>query len=178
MYLLTTLFPIINLVFVSCLFVFFKKTISQSIIFFSFIISFFSCLIILYEVIYLNSVCTITFAPWFKIGSLNIQWSFFYDKITVILLFMVICISFCVHIFALDYLKNDPHLSRFLILLYSFTLFMQILITSGNLIQLFLGWEGIGITSYLLINFWFTRYEANNSGLMAIIYNRIGDCDF
>ena len=54
---------------------------------------------------------------------------------------------------------------------------MQVLVTSANLIQLFLGWEGIGLMSYLLINFWFTRYEASNSGLMAIIYNRIGDCD-
>jgi NADH:ubiquinone oxidoreductase subunit 5 (subunit L)/multisubunit Na+/H+ antiporter MnhA subunit len=60
-------------------------------------------------------------------------------------------------------------------LLTLFTIFMEILVTSGNLIQFFFGWEGVGLMSYLLINFWFTRYAATNSGLMAIIYNRIGD---
>jgi len=92
------------------------------------------------------------------------------------MLFLVIAISLCVHLFALDYLRHDPHLMRFFILLNIFTIFMQILVTAGNFVQLFLGWEGVGLMSYLLINFWFTRYEASNSGLMAIIYNRLGDC--
>ena len=177
MYLLPSLFPIISLCVLSLTFRFYNKNLGISIIFFSFIISLLSCLFITYEVIYLNSVCYIDFAPWFKIGSFAIYWSFYFDKLNTIMLLIVICISFCVHLFAIDYLSHDPHLPRFLLLLYTFTIFMQILVTSGNLIQLFLGWEGIGLMSYLLINFWFTRYEATNSGLMAIIYNRVGDCD-
>ena len=100
----------------------------------------------------------------------------YFDKLNVSMLFLVLFISLGVHFFALDYLGHDPHLPRFLILLNIFTIFMEILVTSGNFIQLFLGWEGVGLMSYLLINFWFTRYEATNSGLMAIIYNRVGDC--
>jgi proton-translocating NADH-quinone oxidoreductase chain L len=112
---------------------------------------------------------------WFTIGVLKIQWSFFFDKLSTFLLFLIIFISILVHFFALDYLNSDPHLLRFLVLLSFFTIFMEILVTSGNLLQFFLGWEGVGLMSYLLINFWFTRYAAANSGVMAIIYNRIGD---
>lgn len=176
MYLLPSLFPIISVFVLSLTFRFYNKNLGISIIFFSFIISLFSCFFIAYEVIYLNSICYIDFAPWFNIGSISISWSFYFDKLNTVMLLVVVCISFCVHLFAIDYLGHDPHLPRFLLLLYTFTIFMQILVTSGNLIQLFLGWEGIGLMSYLLINFWFTRYEATNSGLMAIIYNRVGDC--
>jgi NADH:ubiquinone oxidoreductase subunit 5 (subunit L)/multisubunit Na+/H+ antiporter MnhA subunit len=112
---------------------------------------------------------------WFKIGFLNVEWSFYFDKLSTVLLVLIIFISLLVHLFALDYLNEDPHLSRFLMLLSLFTIFMEILVTSGNLIQFFLGWEAVGLLSYLLINFWFTRYAASNSGLMAIIYNRVGD---
>ena len=91
------------------------------------------------------------------------------------MLFVVISISLCVHLFAIDYLGHDPHLSRFLILLYIFTIFMQVLVTSANLIQLFLGWEGIGLMSYLLINFWFTRIQANKAAIKAMLFNRIAD---
>ena len=147
---------------------FYSQELAISFILSSLVISLLASIFLIYEVVYLNSTCYIAFAPWFKIGTLVIN---------SIMLFVVICISLCVHLFAIDYLGHDPHLSRFILLLYIFTIFMQVLVTSANLIQLFLGWEGIGLMSYLLINFWFTRYEASNSGLMAIIYNRIGDCD-
>jgi NADH-ubiquinone oxidoreductase chain 5 len=177
MYLIPSLFPIFSIFLISLTFRFYTQSLAISFIFFSLIISLLACLFMIYEVVYLNSTCYIAFAPWFKLGTICINWSFYFDKLNIIMLFVVICISLCVHLFAIDYLGHDPHLSRFLILLYIFTIFMQILVTSGNLIQLFLGWEGIGLMSYLLINFWFTRYEAANSGLMAIIYNRVGDCD-
>lgn len=70
---------------------------------------------------------------------------------------------------------SDPHLSRFLSYLSLFTFFMFILVTSDNFIQLFLGWEGVGLCSYLLINFWFTRIEANKAAMKALLMNRIGD---
>lgn len=139
-----------------------------------FITLFFS-LVIFYEVILVNSVCLIELNTWFKVGIINIKWSFFFDKLSSFMIFLIIFISLLVHFFALDYLNKDPHLGRFFILLTLFTIFMELLVTSGNLIQFFLGWECVGLMSYLLINFWFSRYSATNSGLMAIIYNRFGD---
>ena len=142
-----------------------------SVFFFSLILS----LLSIYEVIYLNSFCLVELTTWFKLGVLNVKWSFFFDKLSTFLLLLIIFISLLVHFFALDYLNEDPHLPRFLMLLTFFTIFMELLVTSGNIIQFFFGWEGVGLMSYLLINFWFTRYGATNSGLMAIIYNRVGD---
>jgi len=75
-------------------------------------------------------------------------------------------------------MKNDPHLQRFLAYLSLFTFFMIVLVTSNNFIQLFTGWEGVGICSYLLINFWFTRIQANKAAIKAVIVNRIGDTAF
>ena len=128
-----------------------------------------------YEVIYVNSFCFVETSTWFKLGTLTVSWSFYFDKLSMFMLFLIVLISCLVHCFAVDYLQGDPHLTRFLVLLTLFTSFMEVLVTSGNIVQFFLGWEGVGLLSYLLINFWFTRYSATNSGLMAIIYNRIGD---
>ena len=88
---------------------------------------------------------------------------------------MISIISTIVHIYASSYMAEDPHLSRFMAYLSLFTFFMFILVTGDNFIQLFLGWEGVGICSYLLINFWFTRIPANKSALKALIMNRVGD---
>ena len=143
-------------------------------IFISLLSSLFFVILAVYEVVYLNSFCLIELNSWFKFGILNVTWSFYFDKLTISMLLLIILISLLVHFFAYDYLATDPHLPV-LKLLNLFTIFMEILVTSGNLIQFFLGWEGVGLMSYLLINFWFTRYAATNSGLMAIIYNRIGD---
>ena len=132
-------------------------------------------LLVLYEVLFLNSYCFFNIGTWFKLGLINVSWSFYFDKLSVLMLFLIILISLLVHFFALDYLKEDPHLFRFLVFLSLFTFFMELLVSAGNIIQFFLGWEGVGLMSYLLINFWFTRYAASNSGLMAIIYNRLGD---
>lgn len=177
MYLIIIFLPILSLILVSLLsWGFITSGCSKLIIFNSLIISLIISAYVLYEVVYLNSTCIIEYASWFELGTLRITWSFLFDKFNAIILFLVISISLSVHTFALVYLNDDPHLSRFLLLLYFFTVFMQILVTAGNFIQLFVGWEGVGLISYLLINFWFTRYEAVNSGLMAIIYNRVGDC--
>jgi NADH:ubiquinone oxidoreductase subunit 5 (subunit L)/multisubunit Na+/H+ antiporter MnhA subunit len=126
MYLIPTLLPIFSVFIISFTFRFYTKELAISFIFFSLIISLIVCLFLIYEVVYLNSTCYITFAPWFKLGTIYITWSFYFDKLNTITLFIVICISLCVHLFAIDYLSNDPHLSRFLILLYIFTIFMQI----------------------------------------------------
>ena len=88
---------------------------------------------------------------------------------------MVTFISFLVHLYSIEYIKQDPHLSRFLSYLSLFTFFILILVSGDNFLQIFLGWEGVGLCSYLLINFWFTRIQANKAAIKAIVVNRIGD---
>ena len=177
MYLLIMFGPIFTILTLSVCFNMIPLRVNFLISFGALFLSLLSCTFIVYEVVYLNSFCLVELNTWFKLGSLHVKWSFYFDKLSTLMLFLIIFISLLVHFFALDYLSEDPHLPRFLILLSLFTIFMEILVTSGNLIQFFFGWEGVGLMSYLLINFWFTRYAATNSGLMAIIYNRVGDTD-
>jgi proton-translocating NADH-quinone oxidoreductase chain L len=91
------------------------------------------------------------------------------------MLVLVVFVSLLVHLYSIDYMNGDPHIIRFLGYLSLFTFFMLMLVTSGNFVQLFLGWEGVGLSSYLLINFWYTRVQANKSAMKAIIVNRFGD---
>lgn len=91
------------------------------------------------------------------------------------MLLLVVFVSFLVHLYSMDYMNGDPHIIRFLGYLSLFTFFMIMLVTAGTFVQLFLGWEGVGLSSYLLINFWYTRVQANKSAMKAIIVNRFGD---
>ena len=175
MYLIIMFGPIVTWILVGLTFNLLHRIVSVYLLFSSLFLSLIFCGFIVYEVVYLNSFCLVELNTWFQLGILNVTWMFYFDKLSTLMLFLIIFISLLVHFFALDYLNEDPHLFRFLMLLTLFTIFMEILVTSGNLIQFFFGWEGVGLMSYLLINFWFTRYAATNSGLMAIIYNRIGD---
>ena len=83
--------------------------------------------------------------------------------------------SLCAHIYSIEYMSTDPHNIRFFAYLSLFTFFMVILVISDNAIQLFVGWEGVGICSYLLINFWYTRIQANKASILAVITNKVGD---
>ncbi len=103
------------------------------------------------------------------------EWIFMIDSITLVMLVVVCIISILVHYYSMSYMQFDPHLVRFMSLLSLFTFCMLILVTSSNFIQLFFGWEGVGICSYLLVNFWFTRIQANKSALKAMLMNRFGD---
>lgn len=91
------------------------------------------------------------------------------------MLLAVLIVSSLVHLFSIDYISADPHNQRFFSYLSIFTFFMIILVTGDNYIIIFVGWEGIGISSYLLINFWYTRVQANKSGIKALVVNRVGD---
>jgi NADH-ubiquinone oxidoreductase chain 5 len=93
----------------------------------------------------------------------------------ILLLFVVIFISILVHLYSWDYMKNDPHFTRFISYLSLFTFFMIILLAANNFIVMFIGWEGVGLSSYLLINFWYTRIQANKAAIKAMIINKIGD---
>src|SRR3546814_6816143 len=86
---------------------------------------------------------------------------------------VVVCtISTLVHLYSMEYMSHEPHLPRFMSYLSLFTFFMLILVTANNLLQMFVGWEGVGLCSYLLINFWFTRIQANKAAIKAMIINR------
>lgn len=128
-----------------------------------------------YDIISYSSVYKLNISQWLSVEYLNLSWTFCFDSLTVTLLFIVLFISLLVHIYSVSYMAHDPHLPRFMSYLSLFTLFMLILITANNFLQLFCGWEGVGLCSYLLINFWFTRIQANKSAIKAMLINRIGD---
>ncbi len=122
-----------------------------------------------------GKIILIPLLQWFNSGYFTCNWSIYLDSITVVMLIVVTSISTCVHIYSTEYMNADPHQPRFMSYLSLFTFFMLVLVTADNFIQLFVGWEGVGLCSYLLINFWFTRIEANKAAMKAIIVNRIGD---
>lgn len=128
-----------------------------------------------FEVGFYKSICHLILADWISIYYLSISWGFLFDTLTVVMLVIINTISTLVHMYSADYMKTDPHKSRFLAYLSLFTFFMIILVTSNNFLQMFLGWEGVGLSSYLLINFWATRLNANQSAIKAMIVNRLGD---
>lgn len=112
---------------------------------------------------------------WVKVSNITINFAFVCDKLVILMLFVVTLISSLVHLYSIEYMRTDPNQIKFLQYLTLFTLSMCILVTANNFIQMFIGWEGVGVCSYLLINFWDTRLQANTSAMKAIIINRIGD---
>lgn len=117
----------------------------------------------------------ISLFEWCDILDFKVNFIFGIDTLASTMIFTICFISFCVHLFSIDYMFYDPSFKRFIIYLTLFTLFMLIMVSASNLIQFFLGWEGIGVMSYLLINFWYDRPEANRSANKAIFLNKIGD---
>ena len=145
--------------------------ISLSSIFLSFITS----LIIFYEVVLLNCNVYLYLFSWVKSEALDIRWSFIFDNLSVIMSNIILYISLAVMLFLCEYMKHDPHFIRFMSYLSLFSFLMIILVVSDNFFQMFVGWEGVGLVSYLLINFWFTRIQSNKAAIKAMIFNRIGD---
>lgn len=128
-----------------------------------------------YEVGFLKTLCYIKLVDWITSGIFFVSWGFLFDSLTCVMLLVVTMVSTLVHFYSIKYMEDDPHSPRFMAYLQIFTFFMLVLVTSDNLLQMFLGWEGVGIASYLLINFWHTRYWANQSALKALLLNRVGD---
>ena len=128
-----------------------------------------------YEVALCNSPCYFKFMTWFNSGMFTASWGFYFDTLTVVMLVVITSISTLVHFYSVSYMENDPHQVRFMSYLSLFTFFMIILVTGDNLLQLFVGWEGVGLCSYLLINFWYTRLQANKAAIKAMLVNRVGD---
>jgi NADH-ubiquinone oxidoreductase chain 5 len=128
-----------------------------------------------YEVGICGSPVSIDIINWLDIEILNISWSFYFDQLTVSLGLAVIYCSTLIHIYSVDYLSTDPHVQRFFAYLSAFTAGMLVLICGGNFLVMFVGWEAIGVVSYLLINYYFTRIQSNKAAILAFTMNRGGD---
>jgi NADH-ubiquinone oxidoreductase chain 5 len=137
--------------------------------------AFFISLFCFYEVALNQSPCIIKLTPWIVTETATISWGFLFDTLTCVMLIVVTSISTLVHLYSTEYMSEDPHLARFMAYLSFFTFFMLMLVTSDNFFGMFVGWEGVGLCSYLLINFWYGRLQANKAALKAMIVNRIGD---
>ena len=112
---------------------------------------------------------------WIKSESLSVSWAFKFDMLSAIMLFVVMLVSTLVHLYSIGYMDHDEHKSRFFSYLSLFTFAMLMLVTSNNFLQLFFGWEGVGLCSYLLIGFWFKKQSANAAAIKAFLVNRVGD---
>ncbi len=115
---------------------------------------------------------------WFSSGTLAVDWALRIDTLTAVMLVVVNTVSAVVHVYSIGYMAHDPGRPRFFAYLSMFTFAMLALVTSDNLIQLFFGWEGVGLASYLLIGFWFKRPSANAAAIKAFVVNRVGDFGF
>ncbi|MBD1174830.1 NADH-quinone oxidoreductase subunit L [Pelagibacterales bacterium SAG-MED01] len=134
--------------------------------------------LVLYEVIVNQYQDNIIIATWISSGSLDVNWSMKIDALSAIMLVVVTSVSSLVHIYSIGYMSHDPHKPRFMAYLSLFTFAMLMLVTSDNFIQLFFGWEGVGLCSYFLIGFWFKKDTANTAAIKAFIVNRVGDFGF
>ncbi len=117
-------------------------------------------------------------APWFISGGLRVEWALRIDTLTVVMLVVVNTVSALVHLYSIGYMADDPSRPRFFAYLSLFTFAMLMLVTADNLVQMFFGWEGVGLASYLLIGFWYDRPSANAAAIKAFIVNRVGDFGF
>ena len=115
---------------------------------------------------------------WMTSGDLKVDWALRIDTLTVVMLVVVTTISSFVHLYSIGYMADDPFRPRFFAYLSLFTFAMLMLVTADNLVQLFFGWEGVGLMSYLLIGFWYQKPEANAAAIKAFVVNRIGDFGF
>lgn len=116
--------------------------------------------------------------PWISSGDFTLNWALKVDALTAVMLVVVTWVSAVVHIYSVGYMSHDEHKPRFMAYLSLFTFCMLMLVTADNFIQLFFGWEGVGLCSYLLIGFWFKKHEANAASIKAFVVNRVGDFGF
>ncbi len=123
-----------------------------------------------------NETCP--FGPWISVGALHIDFTFVLDQLSLVMLLVVTGVGFLIHIYSVGYMADDEGYARYFSYLNLFLFFMTVLVLAGNTLVMFIGWEGVGLASYLLIGFWFTKDSAANAGKKAFIVNRIGDFGF
>ncbi len=115
---------------------------------------------------------------WIDSGALDVAWALRIDTLTAVMLVVVTTVSALVHLYSIGYMHDDPHRPRFFAYLSLFTFAMLMLVTADNLVQMFFGWEGVGLASYLLIGFWYKKPAANAAAIKAFVVNRVGDFGF
>ncbi len=142
---------------------------------FSIFMAFLLSIITFYECTITDSVCTIFLNTWINTELFIANWCFYFDPLSTTMLLVVTGVSSLVHLYSTEYMSNDPHQGRFMGYLSLFTFFMLILVTADNFLIMFLGWEGIGLASFLLISFWTNRIQAGKSAIKAMLVNRVGD---
>ncbi len=125
-----------------------------------------------------GEVVTINLFTWIDSGSFDVAWKLRFDTLTAVMLVVVNGVSSLVHMYSIGYMHDDPHRPRFFAYLSMFTFAMLMLVTADNFLQMFFGWEGVGLASYLLIGFWYQKPEANAAAMKAFVVNRIGDFGF
>jgi len=135
-------------------------------------------LTLFYQVIVNGYENNAVIATWINSGTLDVNWSIKVDALSSVMLVVVTLVSSLVHIYSIGYMSHDPHKSRFMAYLSLFTFAMLTLVTSDNFLQLFFGWEGVGLCSYFLIGFWYKKDSANAAAIKAFVVNRVGDFGF
>lgn len=130
---------------------------------------------IFYETVLNGSATYLKLWGWFDSELFTTDFGLQFDSLTSTMLILITSVSALVHIYSTGYMSDDPHIPRFMSYLSLFTFLMIVLVTSDNYVQLFIGWEGVGLCSYLLINFWLTRIKANKAAMKAMLINRVGD---
>jgi len=138
-----------------------------------------SCAIMIFFEVGLNGQAkTVELFTWIKSGDFDVSWALRFDTLTAVMMIVVTGVSAMVHVYACGYMSHDPQIPRFMGYLSLFTFCMLMLITADNLLQLFFGWEGVGLASYLLIGFWYKKPSANAAAIKAFLVNRVGDFGF
>ena len=134
--------------------------------------------LVLWKVGFGHETAKVTLLRWVTSGDLDVSWGIRVDTLTAVMLVVVTTVSALVHIYSIGYMAEDPGRSRFFAYLSLFTFAMLMLVTADNFLQLFFGWEGVGLASYLLIGFWYHKPEANAAAIKAFVVNRVGDFGF
>ncbi len=142
------------------------------------VLSLFGAIAIFWDVALGGNAHTTELFTWIDSGALEVSWALKVDTLTAVMMIVVTGVSAMVHIYSVGYMHHDPSIPRFMSYLSLFTFFMLMLITADNLVQMFFGWEGVGLASYLLIGFWYNRPSANAAAIKAFVVNRVGDFGF
>jgi NADH-quinone oxidoreductase subunit L len=137
------------------------------------------CATLLFKIVAIDGrIVHITLFDWFSTGNFKASWGIYIDTLTAVMTIVVTYVSALVHVYSVGYMSHDEFKPRFMAYLSLFTFFMLSLVSSDNFLQLFFGWEGVGLASYLLIGFWFKKDSANAAAIKAFLVNRVGDFGF